>query len=146
MSEDWDTVVIRKKPTRASDAKKASNVNAAIRSGAGVETNERFNGSGNRQHQSTKDTAKLDRETEELKHATVSVTVSKALMQARQAKGMSQKELATKVNEKPQIVNEYESGKAIPNNQVLGKLERALGVKLRGKNIGAPLVQGPKKK
>jgi len=26
----------------------------------------------------------------------------------------------------------YENGKAIPNNQVLGKIERALGCKLRG--------------
>lgn len=42
-------------------------------------------------------------------------------------------------------MNEYESGKAIPNQQVLGKLERALGVKLRGKNIGEPLTFGKKK-
>ena len=34
---------------------------------------------------------------------------------------------------------------AIPNQQVLGQLERALGVKLRGKQIGQPLG-GPKKK
>lgn len=43
------------------------------------------------------------------------------------------------INEKPHIINEYEAGKAIPNNQILGKLERALGVKLRGKDIGTPL-------
>lgn len=43
------------------------------------------------------------------------------------------------MNEKPQIVNEYEAGKAIPNNIILGKLERALGIKLRGKDIGKPL-------
>ena len=49
-----------------------------------------------------------------------------------------------RVNEKPQVVNEYESGKAIPNQQIILKLERAVGVKLRGRDIGAPL--GPKKK
>lgn len=38
------------------------------------------------------------------------------------------------INEKPQIIQEYESGKAIPNQQILTKLERALGKKLRGKN------------
>ena len=36
------------------------------------------------------------------------------------------------INEKPQIIQEYESGKAIPNQQILAKLERILGVKLRG--------------
>lgn len=88
------------------------------------------------------------------------------IMKARQAKGMTQKELATvsrtflarsfdprrlrpcallllqKMSEKPQVVNQYESGAAIPNNQVLGKMERILGVKLRG----APGPVGGKKK
>ena len=40
------------------------------------------------------------------------------------------------INEKPQIIQEYESGKAIPNQQIIGKLERALGAKLRGKKWG----------
>lgn len=39
------------------------------------------------------------------------------------------------INEKPQIIQEYESGKAIPNPQVLSKLSRALGVVLK-KNPG----------
>lgn len=52
--------------------------------------------------------------------------------------------LPKRINEKPQIVNEYESGKAIPNQQIISKLERAVGAKLRGKDIGTPL--GPKKK
>jgi len=43
---------------------------------------------------------------------------------------MTQKELATAINEKPQVVGEYESGKAIPNPQIISKLERKLGVKL----------------
>ena len=44
----------------------------------------------------------------------------------------SQKELAQKVNEKPTVIQEYESGKAIPSPQILAKLERTLCVKLRG--------------
>ena len=32
-----------------------------------------------------------------------------------------------KINEKPQIVNDYEGGRAIPNQQILAKIERALG-------------------
>ena len=48
---------------------------------------------------------------------------------------MTQAQLAQKVNVKQNVINEYESGKAVPDNALLGKLERALGVKLRGKNI-----------
>jgi ribosome-binding protein aMBF1 (putative translation factor) len=51
-------------------------------------------------------------------------------MQARTAKKMTQKDLGTAINEKPQVVAEYESGKAIPNPQIISKLERALGTKL----------------
>ena len=40
---------------------------------------------------------------------------------------------------KPIIINELEAGKAIPDNAVLGKLERELKIKLRGSNIGAKL-------
>lgn len=32
-----------------------------------------------------------------------------------------------KINEKPQVIADYETGKAIPNNQVLGKIERVIG-------------------
>jgi len=88
--------------------------------------------------------AKLDRETEELKHKNVGMNLGKLIQKGRQDKGMTQKELATKICEKPQIVNEYEQGKGIPNNQIMIKIEKAIGIKLRGKDKGAPLNQ-PKK-
>lgn len=49
----------------------------------------------NRQHVTTKNTAKLDRETEELRHEKIPLEVGKLIMQGRQSKGLSQKELAT---------------------------------------------------
>ena len=64
------------------------------------------------------------------KIAKVNKSLSKAIMQARTAKKMTQKELATAINEKPQVVAEYESGKAVPNPQIISKLERKLGTKL----------------
>uniref|UniRef100_A0ABK0L496 Endothelial differentiation-related factor 1 n=1 Tax=Rattus norvegicus TaxID=10116 RepID=A0ABK0L496_RAT len=100
----------------------------------------------NKQHSITKNTAKLDRETEELHHDRVTLEVGKVIQRGRQSKGLTQKDLATKINEKPQVIADYESGRAIPNNQVLGKIERAIGLKLRGKDIGKPIEKGPKAK
>ena len=87
-------------------------------------------------------TLKLDQESEDFSLPTVAPTVSKTIQQARQALGLTQKDLATKINEKPQVVGDYESGRAgvVPNQAVLGKMERVLGVKLRGKDIGKPLA------
>jgi len=43
----------------------------------------------------TKNTAKLDRETEELRHDKIPLDVGKLIQQGRQGKGLSQKDLAT---------------------------------------------------
>jgi putative transcription factor len=73
---------------------------------------------------------KLEEAEEAGKIAKVDKSLSKAIMQARTAKKMTQKDLATAVNEKPQVIAEYESGKAVPNPQIISKLERKLGTKL----------------
>jgi len=73
---------------------------------------------------------RLEEETEELKHATVSTELKVAMMKARTAKGLTQKQLATALNMQVQVINEYESGKAIPNNAIIAKIERHLGCKL----------------
>lgn len=49
----------------------------------------------NKQHLVTKNTAKLDRETEELHHDRVPLEVGKVIQQGRQEKGLTQKDLAT---------------------------------------------------
>uniref|UniRef100_A0A8D0H2Y7 Endothelial differentiation related factor 1 n=1 Tax=Sphenodon punctatus TaxID=8508 RepID=A0A8D0H2Y7_SPHPU len=99
---------------------------AAQRKGEDVETSKKWAAGQNKQHSITKNTAKLDRETEELHHDRVPLEVGKVIQQGRQSKGLTQKDLATKINEKPQVIADYESGKAIPNNQVMGKIERAI--------------------
>ncbi|KAM6297192.1 endothelial differentiation-related factor 1 isoform X3 [Numenius arquata] len=123
---DWDTVtVLRKKGPSAAQAKSKQAILAAQRRGEDVETSKKWAAGQNKQHFITKNTAKLDRETEELHHDRVPLE---------------------KINEKPQVIADYESGRAIPNNQVMGKIERAIGLKLRGKDIGKPLETGPKGK
>lgn len=137
---DWDSVTyLTKKNPRAAELRSKQAVTSAQRHGAHIDTTQKFAAGSNRQHTTHKDTAKLDRETEELHHEKVSLDVGKIIQKGRLEKKLTQKELATKINEKPQVVMDYESGKAIPNNQVMGKIERAIGFKLRGKDKGKPL-------
>lgn len=121
-------------------------LNIARRQGAQITTESKFDAARNTQKGTTLNTAKLDAETDELKHKTVDLNVGKLIQKGRQAKEMTQKELATKMNEKPQVVIEYEQGKAIPNNIILAKMERILGIKLRGKDKGQPLEPKEPKK
>ncbi|KAI8330359.1 multi protein bridging factor 1-domain-containing protein [Chlamydoabsidia padenii] len=145
---DWDqTTILRKRPEdKARVARTQSELNAARRAGAAISTEKKStltnSSQANTDHRRI---AKLDRDNEVAPPPKVDVSVGKALQKGRQDKGMTQKDLAQVINEKPQVVNEYESGKAIPNQQVLTKMERALGIKLRGKNIGEPLTFGKKK-
>lgn len=72
----------------------------------------------------------LDSETEELSHARVSKEIRIALSQARVAKGLKQKDLATRLNLPIATVIDYENGKAIPNNALIARFEHELGTKL----------------
>jgi len=144
---DWDNVTVIGKKTKAPKvARNESDVNAARKVGAVVGTEKKVTGGTNKAHQSTdhQKIAKIDRENEVAPQPKISASVGKAIQQARMEKGLSQKDCAQKINEKPSVLQDYESGKAIPNPQILSKLERALGVKLRGSDIGKKL-EGPKK-
>jgi len=142
---DTEVTILRKKPMKSSAMKSEQAVNTARRQGASIDTQQKFGAAQNKHQPSTANVAKLDRETEELKHQTVSLDVGKLIMQGRQTKGMSQKDLATKICEKPQIIGDYEAGRGIPNQLVLGKIERVIGMKLRGKDKGQPLLPPGKK-
>ncbi|TXG66716.1 hypothetical protein EZV62_007991 [Acer yangbiense] len=153
ISQDWEPVVIRKKAPTAAAKKDEKFVNAARRSGAEIETLKKSNAGTNKAASSSTslNTRKLDEDSEtlslilpcascksldyleELADDRVPTELKKAIMQARMDKKFTQAQLAQMINEKPQIIQEYESGKAIPNQQILTKLERTLGVKLRGK-------------
>lgn len=165
---DWDTVTVLKKRTpKASTMKSEQAVNAARRQGLSVETQQKckaqrsfqnvsyhpnvsscFTGGAgsNKQHVATKNTAKLDRETEELKHERIPLDIGRLIQQGRQAKNLSQKDLATKINEKPQVITDYEAGRGIPNNVIIGKIEKVIGIKLRGKDRGKAVLPPVSKK
>merc|ERR1712057_33150 len=116
----WDEVVFHKHASTGPPPKAAKN------SRGPTEAVAKFDKS-----QSSK-MGKLDDADEAGHIETVGLGMQIKIQQARLAKKMTQKQVATAINEKVQTVNEYESGKAVPNQQVLGKLERILGAKLRG--------------
>ncbi|KAL6942206.1 multiprotein-bridging factor 1 [Hanseniaspora vineae] len=148
---DWDTPTIIGRKARAGGsgprstvARTQGQVNAARRDGMVLSVDKKYSTANKKGDIEGQRLTKVDRDDDIVALKKIDLGVGKTMSQARQAKGLSQKDLATRINEKPTVINDYEAGRGVPNQQVLGKIERVLGVKLRGKNIGAPLF-GPKK-
>ena len=76
---------------------------------------------------------KLEEDNENLAVERVSNDMKVEIQKARTAKKLTQKQLANMINEKPDVIQSYENGKAIPNQQVLNKLRRVLGIRLKKK-------------
>ncbi|KAM0969565.1 hypothetical protein FF1_017818 [Malus domestica] len=132
MVQDWEPVVLQKKP-KSSALRDPKAVNQAIRSGAPVQTIKKFDAGSNKKTAPVVSVKKLEEAAEPAALDRVSTEVRLAIQKARLEKKMSQAELAKRINEWPQVVQEYENGKAVPNQAVLAKMERVLEVKLRGK-------------
>jgi len=64
---------------------------------------------------------------------TVSFDLRTQIQKARSAKNLTRKQLAQKLNIKEAVIASYENGSAIPDANILNKLNRALGVKLMRK-------------
>jgi putative transcription factor len=128
--QDWTPVVLQKHAPSAAAKKSAGTINAAARAG-NVEVTKKFVAGENKNgHGPIQNAAKLEEDTGDYKVQTVSHEFKTALQQARMAKKMTQKALADAINEKQSVVNDYESGKAVPNGAVIQKLNKALGAKL----------------
>lgn len=131
--QDWTTVTFAKtNKSKVSEAKQSNLAMAQAKAHGLVSTEKRFGAAENKSAHSGGGAGlkKLEESTDSFKHNTVNKNLAKAISQARLAKNMTQAQLATSINERPQIIQEYESGKAIPNPQILLKLDRALGTHL----------------
>ncbi|CAN7048971.1 unnamed protein product [Brassica oleracea var. botrytis] len=135
VTQDWEPVVLHKTKPKSQDLRDPKAVNAALRSGLAVQTVKKFDAGSNKKGKSMAvpviNTKKLEEETEPSAMDRVKAEVRLAIQKARLEKKMSQADLAKQINERTQVVQEYENGKAVPNQAVLAKMEKVLGVKLR---------------
>uniref|UniRef100_A0A2P2IN53 HTH cro/C1-type domain-containing protein n=1 Tax=Rhizophora mucronata TaxID=61149 RepID=A0A2P2IN53_RHIMU len=133
ITQDWEPVVLRKAKTKVKDLRDPKAVNQALRTGAMVQTIKKFDAGSNKKAAPAVNVRKLDDETEPVARDRMTTEVRQAIQKARLEKKMSQAELAKRINAQPKVVQEYENGKAVPNQAVLAKMEKVLGVKLRGR-------------
>ncbi|MCD7461474.1 Multiprotein-bridging factor 1c [Datura stramonium] len=135
LKQEWEPVVLHKRKVKAQDLRDPKAVNQALRTGAQVQTVKKFDAGLNKKAAAAAtavNARKLDEAAEPAALEKVPVDVRQAIQKARIEKKMSQADLAKQINERTQVVAEYENGKAVPNQLVLGKMEKVLGVKLRG--------------
>jgi putative transcription factor len=114
--QDWDTVVLRKSAKQLK--KQNSNKNNDKRVS---------NKKPNSNKLETKKIVADDGEVNALDKVSHSLKIQ--IQKARNAKGLTQKELAIKLQLPVTTIRDYENGKAIPNGALISKIGRKLGVK-----------------
>eukprot|EP01087_Luapelamoeba_hula_P009159 TRINITY_DN234_c0_g1_i1.p1 TRINITY_DN234_c0_g1~~TRINITY_DN234_c0_g1_i1.p1 ORF type:complete len:175 (-),score=29.43 TRINITY_DN234_c0_g1_i1:120-644(-) len=142
-TDSWETITFRaKKPKNTPQG-----IEKARQQGLAVETSRKFNAGGNKQGPGVptnagriaEDRNSIDEDADKIEVKHVSRDVSRVIQQARSELGITQRDLAVRVNVPASTVADYEAGRGVPNQQVLGKMERVLGYKLRGKDIGSKM-------
>lgn len=130
--QDWTPVVLTKSRVSPKSANREKEVNKARRAGEEIETEKKFLGGKNKATKTAlcPNAKKIEEDTGDYHVERVSTDFCRALAEARRNKNLTQAQLAQAINEKPSVVSEYESGKAIPNGAILQKMSKALGCQL----------------
>ena len=108
--QDWKKVII-KKPKTTTEFRKENNISKPS------STNQKLKS--------------IEKKAEEgdLKHKKITKELRLQIQQARNSKGLTQKQLAQQCQLTPQIINDIESGKAIYNHSHISKIKRILKIK-----------------
>ncbi len=129
--QDEAVVILGRRNYTKSTAKSKADIENAHRAGKTVEVSKKI-GSGGQTKGGLGAQARKIEETEVGAIKRVSKEQAKAIVQGRQAKKMTQKELAQKCNVLPTVISQYETAKAQPDQRILAKMQRILGVKIQG--------------
>ena len=109
--QDWKTIVIKKRVSNNENQK--------------VNKSKTYKNTKNSNIKNNIDSRKLDN-SEDLKHIYVPKEVSIEIQKLRQAKGLTIKDLATKLNMSKQDLNNIEQGKALYNKALINKIKKIL--------------------
>lgn len=120
--QDWETIVIRGNTGRRS---------AGGTSNAGKKMADISSSKKRSQDDDVIRLSKLDNDTEHYSHKTVSRVMSNSIVAARNSIGWNRKQLAGAMSIPEKTVSDYETGKAIPNERIIRKLERVLRTSLK---------------
>lgn len=80
---------------------------------------------------------KIDTTDDLPKVTTVGKDIGQLISTTRNAKHMTQSDLAKQLNIKSDVIRDYENGTAQRNGNLLNKMGQLLGIKLTGKNINS---------
>lgn len=142
--QDWQPQVFNfekrdNQATRRPQRVTQKDANRAIQSGQVVQVEKKEHIRANQQTVSAGANAKkLDEDHDNLKVKRVDPQLRTRIMKARQQLNWSQQDLAQQISQRATVVTQYENGKAVPQERVIVKMEKAFGLYLRGVNAGKP--------
>ena len=124
--QDWEPVIVRKPaPKSSAEAKKR-----------GYKVTTKKKDTSNKLYKNDSNLKNLEDDVVVPKKISFNVKIT--IQKARAANKMTQAQLAQRLNLPLNMIKNYESGKAIPNNNILNRMGRVLNIHLTGKNIGKP--------
>jgi putative transcription factor len=124
--QDWNVVTFTKNKTtkKKKGGVHGPNNNSVIKSG-----------NPNRQNKSSYNASKIEQQIEDCEYSAPKVThnLQIQIQRARQDKKLTQKQLAQAANITESVVKSYENGKAVPSQNDIRKMSKALGINLKNK-------------
>lgn len=127
--QDWKTLVIHGKQAPCQQVRSRNDVDRFKRSGGETETIKKYQAGKNVQRKKVINTKKLEDEETPLKF--VSKEMGDKISRARQELNLTRKDLGVMINEKENVITDWETGKALYNPQLLVKIQRALKIDFR---------------